>query len=101
MKTHNDHDPFGEVFNKALVAIGNRYVPGSFHYGERMLPSVVKEISELEIKLNEIWKSNRKDSLEEFRGLVKRWYLLNLSVIERYKKQLNKKGYKKQIEITV
>jgi hypothetical protein len=86
-----NHDAFGEVFDKARVAIGCRYIPGSIPYGKRMLPSVVKEISKVELKLNEIWKSNRKESLEEFRGLIKRWYLLNLSIIEEYRKHKGKR----------
>jgi len=28
------------MFNKALVAINGRYIPGALRYGEKMLPSV-------------------------------------------------------------
>ena len=79
------------MFNKALVAINDRYIPGALRYGERMLPSVVKEISNLEAEINEVWRSNRKENLEEFRKLLKRWYFLNLQIIEKYKKQLEKR----------
>jgi len=86
-----EFDPFGEIFNKALVAIEKRYIAGSISYGERMLPSIVKEILSLEAKINEVWKRNRKEDIDEFRELLKRWYFLNLSIIEKYKKQMGKK----------
>jgi hypothetical protein len=52
--------------------------------------------------LNEIWKSKRMDSLEEFKGILKRWYFLNLSIIEKYKKHMEKrKPLRQWIDITV
>ena len=97
-----NNDPFDEMFKKALVEIELRYVPGTLNYAERKLPHVVKEIIEIEVKLNEIWKSKQVNLLEEFRGMLKRWYWLHLSLIEKYKKQIPQKvSNKKRIEVYI
>ncbi len=82
-------DSFESIFRKALSEISARYSPGALRYGERRFPSVKKEIEEVEGRLNRIWKSGSGDeeALKEFRDLLKRWYHLNLSIIENYRRR--------------
>ena len=89
-------DPFESIFRKALSEISARYSPGALHYGERRFPSVKREIEEVEERLNRIWKSGsrdvgidsyREEVFKEFRDLLKRWYHLNLRIIENYRRR--------------
>ena len=82
-------DPFESIFRKALSEISARYSPRALRYGERRFPSVKKEIEEVEERLNRIWKSGSRDEevLKEFRDLLKRWYHLNLRIIENCRRR--------------
>lgn len=88
----NDGSIYEETFKKALIAIEKKYVKGGLCFGEKRFPSIKKEIFSIEDKLNEIWKRNHGNGLKEFRELLKRWYFLNLKMIEEYKKHLKSKN---------
>jgi hypothetical protein len=84
-------DPFESIFRKALSEISARYSPGALRYGERRFPQLKREIKEIEGTLNQMWRSGQRDksekdrlkkNLREFRDVLKRWYYLNLRVIE-------------------
>lgn len=98
-----EEDPYGALFHKALKAIEERYVSGAFRYGERKFSSEIKEILLIEDKLNGMWKKNNvdKDSVKEFRELLKRWYYLHLNMIEKYKKQMGPKLKNRGLDILV
>jgi len=85
-------DPFESAFKKAIRAIDARYLPGALLYGEKRLASTKREILAVEEKLDKIWRQNRgangkKEAVAEFRSLLKRWYFLNLEIIEKYRTQ--------------
>ncbi len=82
-------DPFASMFEKAIMAINSRYIPGSLEYGRRAFPSIYGEIEWLEKHLNKIWMrgSENGHSLRDFRNILRRWYQLHLTLIEKYKKQ--------------
>lgn len=84
-KSFSDKDPFGALFLRALSEISARYAGGALRYGERKFPQTMIEIKKIEEMLNAMWRSGDEKSLKEFRDALKRWYHLNLMVIENYR----------------
>lgn len=84
-KSFSDKDPFSALFLRALSEISARYVGGAFRHGERKFPRTIIEIKKIEEMLNTMWSSGEEKSLKKFRGVLKRWYRLNLMVIENYR----------------
>ncbi len=93
-----DENQFEVTFRKAVSAIEKEYVPGALRFAGRNLPSVKREILLIEDNLSRVWKLGKenpsKQAITEFRRLLRRWYRLNLWVIERYKEHMRKENPK-------
>jgi hypothetical protein len=84
-KSFSDKDPFSALFLRALSEISVRYASGALRHGERKFPRATIEIKKIEEMLNTMWRSGDEEALKEFRDALKRWYHLNLMVIENYR----------------
>ena len=84
-KSFSDKDPFSDLFLRVLSEISVRYAGGALRHGERKFPRTIIEIRRIEEVLNTMWRSGEEKSLKEFRDALKRWYYLNLMVIENYR----------------
>lgn len=84
-KSFSDKDPFSVLFLRSLSEISVRYAGGALRYGERKFPRTIIEIRRIEEMLNTMWRSGEEKSLKEFRDALKKWYHLNLMVIENYR----------------
>jgi len=82
-----NEDPFEGLFKKAVGAISRRYRAGTIEYIREHHGSLYEQTDQAEDQLNEIWKAGLKGeaTLEEFRGILIKWYLLHIKGIEIYK----------------
>ena len=85
-------DPFAEMFKKAVDELNGRYIEGTIHYIRKHHPRLHQETKETEDRLNETWKAGLAGNagIEEFRKILKRWYLLQLQGIEICSKERKK-----------
>jgi len=92
-------DPFEDLFKKAVDEISKRYEEGTLEYIRENSRSLYDDIDQAEDRLNEVWKAglNGSTSLEEFRGILKRWYLLHIKAIETYKEEVSGVCIKKAV----
>ena len=83
------HDPFLEMFEKAVDELNQRYPDGTAEYIQRHHPSLSSEIDKAEDKLNEVWQAGLegKAEIEEFREALVRWYRLHIRSMEIYSKR--------------
>jgi len=80
----SEKDPFSVLFLRTLSEISVRYAGGALRHGERKFPRTTIEIKKIEEMLNTMWRSGDEEALKEFRDALKKWYHLNLMVIENY-----------------
>jgi len=85
-------DPFAEIFKKAVDELNRKYIGGTINHIRKHHPELYQKTKEVENKLNGVWKAGLKGNatLENFRDVLKEWYLLYTRGIEIYKKE--KKG---------
>ena len=87
-------DPFAEMFKKAVDELNRKYVRGTINHICKYHPSLYRKTKEVENKLNEVWKAGLEGNvnLEQFRDVLKEWYLLYSKGIEIYKKERKEKA---------
>lgn len=87
-------DPFAEMFKKAVDELNRRYIEGTIAYVRKRHPDLYQKTNEAEDRLNEGWKAGLQGrvGIEEFRKILKEWYLLHLQGIEIYSKEQGKHG---------
>ena len=87
-------DPFAEMFKNAVDELNRRYIEGTINYIRKHHPDLYQKTNEAEDRLNEGWKVGLqgKVGIEEFRKILKEWYLLHLQGIEIYSKEQGKQG---------
>jgi len=85
-------DPFAGMFKKAVDDLNRRYIKGTIDYVRKRHPDLYQKTNEAEDRLNEGWKAGLqgKIGIEEFRKILKEWYLLHLQGIEIYSKEQGK-----------
>lgn len=83
-----DNDRFELMFKKATDEIEKRYLKGTIDYIIENYGSLYKRINRAWKRLDEVWIAGRKGNatIEEFREVLKEWYLLNIKAIEIYKR---------------
>jgi len=81
-----NEDPFEGLFKKAVGAISRRYRAGTIEYIREHHRSLYEQTGQAEDQLNEVWKAGLKGeaTLEEFRGILIKWYSLHTEGIEIY-----------------
>lgn len=79
-------DPFAEMFEKAVDELNHRYIEGGIDYIRKSHPELYRKTNNAEERLNTVWKAGLqgKADIEEFRKILKEWYLLHLRGIEIY-----------------
>jgi len=87
-----DDDPFECLFQKAMQDLNQRDTNGSSKHIRNHHPDLYRQIDEAERRIDEVWKAGLvgKPTIEEFREVVKHWYLLYLQGIEIYRKEHRK-----------
>lgn len=82
-------DPFAEMFKKAVDELNRKYIGGTINHIRKHHPGLYQRTKEVENQLNEIWKKGLKRNAtpEDFRDVLKEWYLLHTKSIETYKNE--------------
>ncbi len=78
------------MFNKAIDDLKEHYMKGIDDYIERYHRSLYEETNQSLKRLDEVWVAGLKGDAtsEDFREVLKEWYLLNIKEIEIYKKEV-------------
>ena len=89
VKSNLSKDPFYDLHQKCLDEIMKRWVPGAFDFLEENHGNLLKEIDNVERKIDVLWQKGLEGevSLEEFREELKRFYKLYERCINLYKKE--------------
>ena len=82
-------DPFAKMFKKIADELNRQYIEGTIPYIIGHHPDLYHKINDMDNKLNEVWKTGLegKTGIEDFRKVLKRWYLLLLQGIKLYTKE--------------
>ena len=82
-------DLFAEMFKKAADEVNRQYIRGTIDYLKKYHPDLNQKIKKMEDRLNDVWIAGIKgnSTLEEFRKVLREWYLLHIKGIEIYKKE--------------
>jgi len=82
-------DPFADMFKNAVDKLNRQYIEGTINYIQKHHPDLYQKMNEAEDRLNECWKAGLQGMvvIEEFRKILKEWYLLHLQGIEIYSKE--------------
>ncbi len=78
-------EEFLDLFNKAIMALNEKYVPGTYDYVSQNHKKLFQEILELEDSLHEFWGTD----IKTFRDILKRYYRTTLNCIKIYKESLS------------
>ena len=91
-KPRDESETFADMFRKAGDEINRRYIEGTISYVRKYQPDLYQKTKKAESKLNEVWKAGLegKASIEQFREVLKQWYVLQLRGIEIYSKEQGK-----------
>jgi len=86
---------FQDLLNRAQEAINRVYLPGTMDYIQENHGSLYGTILNTERKLEELWLAMKegKDTLDQFKGVLRVWQDAHLKAIELYMGR--EKGQKK------
>jgi len=92
-KSKNKHkqnydNKFKTMFEKATCEIEKRYINGTLEYIETFDNDLYNEINNAINEVDKVWIAGRTGNatIEKFREILKKWYLLNLKAIDIYKR---------------
>ena len=74
-----------DLFNKAFLALNEKYVPGTWDYIFQNRKELYQKIEELESKLHDAWGGD----LKAFRNILTHYYRAVLNCIKVYKEHID------------
>lgn len=85
-KANTGDDPFECLFQKGMQDLNQRDTDGSSEHIRDHHPDLYWQIDAVEHRVDEVWIAGLagRATIEEFREVVKQWYLLYLRGIEIY-----------------
>ena len=78
-------EEFLDLFNKAIMALNGKYVPGTYDFVSQNHKKLYQEILKLEDGLNEFWGTD----IKTFREILTQYYRTTLNCIKIYKESLS------------
>lgn len=84
-----DQDPFRDLFTSTMTELNRQCVEGTTVYIREHHPGLYRQTHEAERIIDEVWQAglDGEATIEEFREVVEKWYLLYLRGIQVYSRE--------------